>query len=138
MITHYIFHLVNGQIVQAGSTNNPDLLNPASDETFAEINEPIEPGEYYWRGRLIAMPEKPGPYAVFNYKAGKWKNNVDVEAAASEARGERSRLLTASDWTQQPDAPVDQAAWAAYRQALRDVPEKAGFPFNITWPVKPE
>ncbi len=28
--------------------------------------------------------------------------------------------------------------WAAYRQALRDLPEQAGFPFNITWPEAPE
>ena len=34
----------------------------------------------------------------------------------------RDRLLAASDWTQLPDAPVDAAAWATYRQALRDLP----------------
>lgn len=28
--------------------------------------------------------------------------------------------------------------WAAYRQALRDLPEQAGFPFNITWPDAPD
>jgi hypothetical protein len=55
-----------------------------------------------------------------------------------EVRVERNRLLAASDWTQLADAPVDQAAWAAYRQALRDVPQQAGFPDNVVWPVKPE
>ena len=30
-----------------------------------------------------------------------------------------------------------QAAWAAYRQALLDVPEQTGFPHNVTWPTKP-
>ena len=30
-----------------------------------------------------------------------------------------------------------QAAWAAYRQALLDVPQQAGFPNNVTWPEKP-
>jgi len=34
----------------------------------------------------------------------------------------RDRLLAESDWTQLPDAPVDQQAWADYRQALRDFP----------------
>lgn len=34
----------------------------------------------------------------------------------------RDRLLAASDWTQTADAPVDKAAWAAYRQTLRDFP----------------
>ena len=28
--------------------------------------------------------------------------------------------------------------WAAYRQALRDLPEQQGFPFNIEWPEAPE
>lgn len=52
-------------------------------------------------------------------------------------RADRDTLLTACDWTQVADAPVDQAAWRAYRQALRDVPEQAGFPSNIDWPVAP-
>ena len=52
-------------------------------------------------------------------------------------RGERDSLLTASDWTQVADAPVDQAAWSSYRQALRDIPQQAGFPDNITWPQEP-
>ena len=30
-----------------------------------------------------------------------------------------------------------QATWAAYRQALLDVPQQAGFPDNVTWPEKP-
>lgn len=30
----------------------------------------------------------------------------------------------------------EQAAWAVYRQALLDVPEQAGFPHNVTWPVR--
>lgn len=34
----------------------------------------------------------------------------------------REGLLMRSDWTQLADAPVDKAAWAAYRQALRDFP----------------
>lgn len=28
--------------------------------------------------------------------------------------------------------------WAEYRQALRDVPQQEGFPFDVTWPVPPE
>ena len=56
---------------------------------------------------------------------------------ARQARMQRNYLLTASDWTQVVDAPVDQSAWATYRQALRDVPDQAGFPNNITWPEPP-
>lgn len=56
---------------------------------------------------------------------------------AAEARALRNQLLTSSDWTQVADAPVDQAAWATYRQALRDVPDQLGFPADIIWPTAP-
>jgi hypothetical protein len=61
-----------------------------------------------------------------------------LEQLAAQARSQRNALLSGSDWTQVPDAPVDQTAWAEYRQALRDVPQQTGFPTEITWPVKPE
>lgn len=60
-----------------------------------------------------------------------------VEEAAAEIRYERDKLLSACDWTQVADAPVDSAAWATYRQALRDVPGQEGFPQNIVWPTEP-
>ena len=65
------------------------------------------------------------------YKAG-----IDAKAAES-VRNERNTKLSASDWTQVADAPVDQAAWATYRQALRDITAQDGFPHNVTWPIKP-
>ncbi|EGJ20507.1 hypothetical protein RSWS8N_00475 [Cereibacter sphaeroides WS8N] len=61
----------------------------------------------------------------------------DLEALAAEARAHRDALLAACDWTQVADAPVDRAAWAAYRQTLRDLPEQAGFPTGIAWPEPP-
>lgn len=62
----------------------------------------------------------------------------ETSAKTIEVRAERNRLLTDSDWTQVKDAPVDQAAWAAYRQALRDITQQAGFPWEITWPEMPQ
>jgi hypothetical protein len=53
------------------------------------------------------------------------------------ARKKRDGLLADSDWTQVADAPVDQAAWATYRQALRDIPEQSGFPNEVNWPTEP-
>ena len=52
-------------------------------------------------------------------------------------RRERDRLLAACDWTQVADAPVDAAAWAAYRQALRDVPQDFDTPEDVVWPTPP-
>lgn len=54
-----------------------------------------------------------------------------------ELRNKRNQLLTATDWTQVADAPIDKAAWATYRQALRDIPQQEGFPDNVVWPVAP-
>jgi hypothetical protein len=54
-------------------------------------------------------------------------------------RAERDALLAATDWTQLPDVPeAIREAYAVYRQALRDVPQQAGFPDDVEWPVKPE
>jgi hypothetical protein len=69
------------------------------------------------------------------YKAAK-----DAEQAKS-VRQQRGEKLKDSDWTQVADAlldaPVDKAAWATYRQALRDVTGQEGFPWTITWPEQP-
>jgi hypothetical protein len=79
---------------------------------------------------------------------GVWTQNyivTDLSADESAAkvgaqwpviRAERNKLLVESDWTQLPDAPVDAAAWATYRQALRDITTQAN-PFTIVWPESP-
>jgi len=61
----------------------------------------------------------------------------DTEAEAAAARLKRNALLADSDWTQLADAPVDNLAWAVYRQELRDVPNQPGFPVTIIWPTQP-
>jgi Phage tail assembly chaperone protein len=61
-------------------------------------------------------------------------------AQAESVRSQRAQLLKDSDWTQLDDTPFDNAkkmAWANYRQALRDIPDQAGFPWDIQWPDKP-
>ena len=66
------------------------------------------------------------------YKAAK-----DAEQAKS-VRQQRGEKLKDSDWTQIADSTADKAAWATYRQALRDVTGQEGFPWTITWPTQPE
>lgn len=63
-----------------------------------------------------------------------------TEEESLEVRAKRNQLLTESDFSQASDfdAGVDKAAWATYRQALRDVPAQAGFPWSVEWPVQPE
>ena len=64
------------------------------------------------------------------------KAALDAQQANS-VRDDRNKRLKDSDWTQVSDAPVDKEVWAAYRQALRDIPSQEGFPWEINWPVEP-
>ena len=80
---------------------------------------------------------------------GKWytKHSVadmDAEAIAAKdatqataVRQTRTQMLKDSDWTQIADSTADKTAWAAYRQALRDITAQAGFPWTIDWPTQP-
>ena len=72
----------------------------------------------------------------------RWEESWTVEnlpegSAADNVRGYRKKLLDQTDYTQLADAPGDTAAWATYRQALRDIPAQDGFPFTVTWPTEP-
>lgn len=54
-------------------------------------------------------------------------------------RRRRDKLLAECDWTQMPDSPLSldaRAAWADYRQALRDLPETADLS-AVEWPAAP-
>jgi hypothetical protein len=67
---------------------------------------------------------------------------LDPEEVPSEWWLERMRIhrdarLAASDWTQTVDSPVDKAAWAAYRQALRDFPATWEPSETVDFPLAP-
>ena len=59
---------------------------------------------------------------------------------AADVRETRNTKLSASDWTHMvSDRTVEnQAAWATYRQQLRDITLQDGFPNEVTWPTEPE
>lgn len=59
------------------------------------------------------------------------------EEKMAQLRNWRNIELSATDWTQLPDSPVDKESWAHYRQALRDLPESAKFPDEIELPEVP-
>jgi hypothetical protein len=65
-----------------------------------------------------------------------YKAQKDAEQATA-IRNDRNKRLADSDWTQLADSTADKAAWATYRQALRDITTQAGFPWNVTWPDAP-
>jgi len=64
---------------------------------------------------------------------------IPAQQEADKIRTERNALLVKYDWTiNSPDLTDDKKAeWKTYRQALRALPEQAGFPWGVTWPTKP-
>ena len=105
------------------------------------IPDEIPEGEHYlnWNG--------PIPQPTYNYvvQDGAVVLKSDTEQASYQntiksrgARGERDKLLAETDWRDLPSYPgTNQDAWRTYCQQLRDLPSQAGFPNNVTWPVKP-
>lgn len=55
---------------------------------------------------------------------------------AVKVRYKRDILIAETDWWATSDRTMT-AAETQYRQDLRDVPDQAGFPTNVTWPTKP-
>jgi hypothetical protein len=66
--------------------------------------------------------------------ADELKSRVDTQWVV--IRSQRNQILKDTDWTQLADAPVDDLAWAVYRQALRDITTQTD-PFKIVWPKHP-
>ena len=78
----------------------------------------------------------------------------DEQAAADAARALRNKLLDLSDKEMSLDrlgldirntitllatlGTIFAGEWATYRQALRDIPQQDGFPFNVAFPIAPD
>ena len=97
-----------------------------------------------YNGFVTIEPTEDGVIVTPNTEAWEaWKaEQPDPSEALSETiRVKRDSLLAACDWTQMADSPLDdetKAAYQAYRQALRDVPQQEGFPTSIQWPEEPK
>lgn len=86
----------------------------------------------------------------WDFESDTWLDTASVQETAAafpvcdfkeQIRTKRNELLTESDFAVLPDSPFtaeQRAAWAIYRQALRDVPQQEGFPFNVIFPEIPE
>ena len=129
---------------------NQNVLNALNVEAVLEAPKP-DAGPYQYVARNGVVQDAKGnwvtAWAVVDMfstdaegtkaeKEAAYQAGLDAEAAKG-IRTERNRLLSESDWTQVIDAPVDQDAWAEYRQALRDITSQEGFPRNVVWPTKP-
>jgi hypothetical protein len=65
-------------------------------------------------------------------------SDIAEEREASNVRLKRDMLLGSTDWTQNFDvSEATREKWTAYRQALRDITQQSGFPFDVTFPTPP-
>jgi len=91
------------------------------------------------------LPPSPNMYYSYNINSNQWEDARTQQQKYNEqctaVIGKRNKLLYASDWTQIPNNPLtteQQAAWATYRQELRDISKQSGYPFNVIWPTPPQ
>lgn len=63
-------------------------------------------------------------------------NSAQQQKTAGRVRSKRDSLLQETDWMALSDVTMTPEM-AAYRQALRDVPDQEGFPFDVVFPTKP-
>ena len=91
----------------------------------------------YFDGELKHLPKQTHPSHQWSYTQKQWIDPRTPEDHLLANRARRTQLLAASDWTQLPDVPTaTQAAWAGYRQALRDITNQPD-PASIVWPTPP-
>ena len=132
--------------------DNPQTSFPAnpSPATLAEFNVFTVVSTNPEYDQKTHVGTKTG--CAYNSEAQQWETTwsirektaeelqAETNAQAASVRSERNALISASDWTQLDDTPITNSKkleWAAYRQALRDIPAQAGFPWDVTWPTKP-
>ena len=141
----------NGEVVS--------VISPAMDDMYLDgtiynglTARHIDPSnstneiltDWYWHTDDAAFhtdkPVKPGNYYAFTNYA--WV--FDQGQFFGIVRLHRDDKIAASDWTQLSDSPLtagQKAAWATYRQILRDIPAtyaSATSLDDITWPTEPE
>lgn len=124
MRTVTIYSKSTGEILRSFS-GNQDLI---------DIN--VGDGEAYIDGVYTKDSKKVsnGVMAQFSEEETDARNTSE---AWQRLKTNRDLKLQSSDWTQVPDAPVDQAAWAVYRQELRDLPANTEDPSEVVWPKPP-
>jgi len=117
-LTEQIINDFGGDVVFEGPQAQPSRYQVGFRDGVEQIN-----GKWFTKYSVSDMDDEA-------------KAALDAQQAKS-VRDDRTKRLSECDWTQLTDAPVDKTAWATYRQALRDVTTQDGFPWSVTWPVKP-
>lgn len=116
----------------------PEIINDFGYDPVLEGPQPtlIPPYQYAQRDGVVEVNGQWFTQYIAAEPDADGKAAMDA-AQAERVREDRNQRLADCDWTQLPDAPVDAAAWATYRQTLRDISGQAGFPWEVTWPTEP-
>jgi len=93
------------------------------DFNNSEIEKSLAEAEIYKKQQAVIREQKSPAYIAEQ----KW----------NETRSRRNSFLSQSDWTQLNDSKENKAAWAIYRQELRDIPQTFSTPDSVIWPSKP-
>jgi hypothetical protein len=117
--------------------------NYAIIENGKVVNVIVATPEYAAQHGHVLLPDGFGIGSSFDGTTWKRPPGPDPQVVnatrAAYERGVRDALLKETDWVQGFD--IDEATkllWTPYRQALRNVPSQAGFPFDIVWPTPPK
>jgi hypothetical protein len=121
--------------------DNPNVSFPKepTDELLADWDVyPVTVAQTPVYDSLVQAAKQDAPQNVNGAWMVAWLvQQLPLEQADQNVRYKRDKLLYECDWTQLPDAPVDKAVWAVYRQELRNVPQQEGFPYSVVWPTPP-
>lgn len=142
------------------------LTNGMADVILREnVTEQNNNGEilYTYDEYRLTVPYRKNLSKNVNNRLNEWMTsakNAEYSKLAAEIRAKRDKLLAESDkWMvfdrlglEIPDSidisewigffrslgNVLVGEWAKYRQALRDITKQPGFPFEVTFPEKPD
>ena len=135
----------NPPSLSANSVDGIVYLRFRRDVEAVERDVDGEPSTVYRATEYVATCEDtPGALERARANEAEWFDTVHefaADALSRDARSRRDALLAASDPRTLEDFPQSEearAAWLTYRQALRDIPGQAGFPFEVTWPEAPD
>lgn len=108
-------------------------VNPAEvpewAATYPVAPDGIGPGALYVDGAFIPIPD-PTPEEEYAAACASVRAARDLRLAELDA-------IISNPLRWMAFSPEEQAALARYRQALLDVPDQAGFPGEVIWPVFP-
>ena len=109
----FIVYAQDGTILRTGTCPDSVLPSQAGDGEFVMEGTADDSLQMIVNGVVVDKPAPPDSELI-----------VGVQ---DQIRSARTSMLSVSDWTQVPDAPLTNAqrnSWAVYRQALRDLPNQ--------------